>query len=338
MPYSDDMLSRNDLFHTNSRLEIDFIFYYKQRNASVNLLAAARRRIRQVSTYSAFVQTSYPQTVGSIDMLESTYDGGRNRQEKRDSAMSMIRAERIEAIKQVLQEKKIMSTTALCKHLYCSRSTLHRDLVEMESAGLVRRSRGAVSLIADRSFELPTEFRMSKNQEKKDLIARIAKQHLTNDCFIFLDSSTTVKALSRYIHQLNNVSIVTYSISMANELAQYPNLNVLIPGGRIVPGHDAMLGALTIKNLEDFYFDLAIFSCKSMDMNGTYEAQYDQALIKKSVLSQTRQSLLVCDSTKIGDSSFYFVAKPKAYSVIITDPELTEEQRNIHLAEANVES
>lgn len=76
MPYSDDMLSRNDLFHTNSRLEIDFIFYYKQRNASVNLLAAARRHIRQVSTYSAFVQTSYQQTVGSIDMLESTYDGG----------------------------------------------------------------------------------------------------------------------------------------------------------------------------------------------------------------------------------------------------------------------
>ena len=249
----------------------------------------------------------------------------------------MIRDERIEEIKKILLDKKIISTTALCKRLYCSRSTLHRDLVEMEKAGLVRRTRGGVSLVADRSVEFPTQFRMSKNQDKKDYIARIAKKYLSNDSFIFLDASTTVKALTPYIKNLSNVSVVTNSISMANELGQFPNLTVLIPGGRIMPGHDAMLGLQTMKSLEDFAFDLAIFSCKSVDENGVYEAEYEQALIKKSMLKQARQSILLCDSSKIGGSSFYHVAKPKDFTSIITDSDVTAEQRERYLSTSQLE-
>ncbi len=244
----------------------------------------------------------------------------------------MIRDERIEVIKHILREKNIISTAVLAKRLYCSRSTLHRDLIEMEKAGLVRRSRGGVSLVADRSVEFPTRFRASKNQDKKDSIAKVAKKHLTNDSLIFLDASTTVKALTPYIKDLSNVSIVTNSISMANELSLFPNLTVLIPGGRIMPGHDAMLGLQTMKSLEDFAFDLAIFSCKSVDENGVYEAEYEQALIKKSMLKQARKSILLCDSTKFGSSSFYHVAKPRDFDFVISDSGLTEELREKYLS------
>lgn len=241
----------------------------------------------------------------------------------------MIQEERSEAISRILRKRKVVSIAELCELLYCSKSTVHRDLIRLEKSGLVRRTRGGVTLAADRSVELPTDFRRLKNQDKKEEIADLCQRYLENDSLIFLDASTTVKALIPYIIRLSNVSIVSNSISMASELGQYEQLQVLIPSGRIYAGHDAILGMQTLSSLEGFYFDVAFFSCKSIDHNGVYEAEYEQALIKKSMLKQARRSILLCDSSKIGSSSFFNYAKVADFDVIISDKGLDHSGRDM---------
>ena len=231
----------------------------------------------------------------------------------------MIQDERLEAIKGILRTKKIVSTNELCELLFCSKSTVRRDLLQMEKAGIVRRTRGGVALAADRAIELPIHFRKNKNQDKKEAIAKEAKRYLENDLLIFLDASTTFRALVPYIVSLDTASIVTNSLSIASELGQYDHLQVLIPSGRIFAGHDAILGMQTLNSLRDFAFDLAFFSCKSLDPNGAYEAEYEQALVKKNMLKQAKCSVLLCDTTKIGQSSLYHVATQREFTEVITD-------------------
>lgn len=231
----------------------------------------------------------------------------------------MIQDERLEAIKSILRKKKIVSTAELCEQLFCSNSTLRRDLIQMEQAGIVRRTHGGVMLAPDRAVELPILFRQQKNQDKKEVIATKAKHHLENDCFIFIDPSTTCRALIPHIIALNAATIVTNSLMTANELGQYQHLKVLVPAGQIYAGHDAILGIQTVESLRDFAFDIAFFSCKYMDEMGTYEAEYEQALVKKSALRQAKSAILLCDSTKIGQTSFYHVATKESYAAIISD-------------------
>lgn len=231
----------------------------------------------------------------------------------------MIQDERLEAIKNILRSKKIVSSNELCELLFCSKSTIRRDLLQMETAGIVRRTRGGVTLAADRAVELPIRFRRNKNQDKKEAIARQAKRYLENDLLMFLDASTTVRAIVPHIIALDSASIVTNSLSIAGELGQYSHLQVLIPGGRIYAGHDAILGMQTLDSLRDFAFDLAFFSCKSLDAKGAYEAEYEQALVKKNMLRQAKLAVLLCDTSKIGQSSLYHFATQNEFSEIITD-------------------
>ena len=47
------------------------------------------------------------------------------------------------------------SMDLLCKRLYASRSTLRRDLIQMEEEGIIRRHHGGVALIAESATENP---------------------------------------------------------------------------------------------------------------------------------------------------------------------------------------
>ena len=65
----------------------------------------------------------------------------------------MVSLERMSRIMEVLSKRKIISTAQLEALLYCSTSTLRRDLIELEREGKIVRSHGEVMLVTANNVE-----------------------------------------------------------------------------------------------------------------------------------------------------------------------------------------
>lgn len=65
----------------------------------------------------------------------------------------MVSLERLERILEILKRKKIISTIELEALMYCSTSTLRRDLIELEKEGKILRTHGEVRLVTANNVE-----------------------------------------------------------------------------------------------------------------------------------------------------------------------------------------
>ncbi|MEG2653186.1 MAG: DeoR family transcriptional regulator, partial [Ruthenibacterium sp.] len=117
--------------------------------------------------------------------------------------------ERNESILDLLAMHRRMTTQQLCDALFCSPSSLRRDLIHLEKTGSVRRVRGGAIFVAGSGFDYSSNFRESVNIAEKVCIAEIARDFLASGMSLFLDSSSTVAQICPILDHLRNVTVVT---------------------------------------------------------------------------------------------------------------------------------
>lgn len=231
----------------------------------------------------------------------------------------MFQSERCDQILELLKEKKNISLERLCEELYCSTATVRRDLIELESMGLVHRKRGGASLVVSGSNEYSYTFRDMENREAKQYICGLADNFLTDGMSLFMDSSTTVLNMCPFIKERSHITVVTNGIATAFNLIENQCAETYIAGGYVKNGSTSIVGEHAGDFVSKYKADLAILSCRSIDSEGIYEANQEQALVKQHMLQNAKQAIILCDSNKFNQSFFYKLVKFSSISAIITD-------------------
>ena len=98
----------------------------------------------------------------------------------------MVSFERMSRIMDILGKKKVISTTQLESLVYCSTSTLRRDLIALERDGKILRSHGEVRLANSNNIEYTYSARAHEEQRSKEIIADIASTFITDNLSIFI--------------------------------------------------------------------------------------------------------------------------------------------------------
>ncbi|QQK08408.1 DeoR/GlpR family DNA-binding transcription regulator [Miniphocaeibacter halophilus] len=231
----------------------------------------------------------------------------------------MIPEERIHQIKNILYEKKNISVKELCKILYCSPSTIRRDLLELEKNGLLRRTHGGATLITNTTTEFSATLRALDNKEAKKRICNLASNFLRDDISIFIDSSSTLYFITEYISSFHNIKVITNGIKIATELRYSDNVEVFLTGGVVKTNSLSIVSEYASTFVKDFNADLCLLSCKCLDNNGYYEADYQQAQIKKNMINNSKLKLMLADSTKFGYNSYINLASHNDIDYLITE-------------------
>lgn len=143
----------------------------------------------------------------------------------------MIPSERIEQIKELLYQQKSVSIQELCDKLFCSPSTIRRDLIDLEDAGILRRTHGGAVLVSKNTTEFSSYIRSLENTKEKHYISKIATNYIKDDMSIFMDSSSTVHALCNHLYKFKNLIIITNSILIPYTLINHDDLTVFCTGG-----------------------------------------------------------------------------------------------------------
>ena len=139
--------------------------------------------------------------------------------------------DRVELIREELKTKKVVYVHHLADKLYVSRSTIRRDLAQLEQEGLVRRFYGGAKLIEHPSNEIPFFMRKERNRAAKEIIAGLATDLVTDNQFVALDTTSTVAYLPRYLKDKENLKILTNNAVSLGLLGSAPFRTDILHGG-----------------------------------------------------------------------------------------------------------
>ena len=231
----------------------------------------------------------------------------------------MVSLERMERILEILKRRKIISTIELEALMYCSTSTLRRDLIELEKEGKILRGHGEVRLLTANNMEYIYSALVREEEKGKQHIAEIASTFLTNNQSIFIDSSSTAAMIVPYLEKLKNICIITNGIEIARKLNEFDNITLFLSGGHINYGTNSSLGDFASEFINNFHTDLALISCRGLDKYGAYEANHKQARIKQQMIKNSEKSLLLADHSKFNTSHYFKLAHYSDIDCIITD-------------------
>lgn len=203
--------------------------------------------------------------------------------------------------------------------LQTSESTVRRDLEELASQGFLRRVHGGAEKIQLLQEELTNQQKSVKNvQSKKEIVKRAAQLVVDGDV-IFLDAGTTTSLLIEELAQ-RELTVVTNSIAHASQLVD-KGLDTIIIGGTVKPSTNVNIGLLALEQINQLHFDKAFLGINGIDNNGITTPDMAEAMVKKAIIRNAKESYVLADSSKLEQVYFVKVADVEDVTIITNQSE-----------------
>ena len=211
----------------------------------------------------------------------------------------MLTLERQEEILDILNKTNSATVEELAARLFVSGATIRRDLRQMESQGLIKRSHGGAIPFRSTTEESAFALREQENIVAKKTIANLAVKLVKNGDSIFLDSSSTTGLTIPLLNSFQYLSVTTIGLRNALLLSQTNNIKIYIAGGQVQNHSNSIIGSDTIDYISRIHADISLISCSGLDLaNGITEASIEQAKIKQQMRKNSNKLAILCDSTK----------------------------------------
>lgn len=231
----------------------------------------------------------------------------------------MKAAMRVQKIISVLETQGEVSVKELSERLDISPSTLRKQLVEMQTNGLILRTYGgvmSVNRIPDESFEN----KLHKGISEKRKIAMRARSLIPNGASIALGSGTTVYNLGMLLWDLPKARIYTNSTKVADYLSPHADIEVHISCG-IIRSHT---GTIIGNETADFFrtlkpLDFAFIGCDAISNTGdVFSDNPAVAMAETLILRSAKHKYILSDSSKLGKTAISHIAKLSDCDGLIT--------------------
>jgi DeoR/GlpR family transcriptional regulator of sugar metabolism len=210
-----------------------------------------------------------------------------------------------------------------------SNITVHRDLAELSSKGLIERVHGGARALngqpsAER-IETAWERRVAQSREAKAAIAARAARLVTDNATIFLDSSSTCLALARALEAdpPQMVTLVTNSPAIAFEMSA-ESIHVVVTPGEVDQHMRLIGGRWAYEFLSELNIDVAFISAAGITLEqGLTTSQRPLADVVNAARAVARTCVALVDSSKFGRSSLLTMSRNEELDLLIVDSGLT---------------
>ena len=237
-----------------------------------------------------------------------------------------MQTDRRRKIVEIVQESGSQTVGDLVDLFDVSEMTIRRDLRDLDREGLLRRVHGGAVSSLGRSYEPPYAVRLTTNDLKKQAIGLKAAELVFDGDSIALDVGTTTLEIARALKGKRNLTIITASLPIANEIVSHLSLDsdarLILTGGIVRSAELSMTGNIASRTYSDFHVDKAFIGVGGLSLeNGLTEYNLDDALVKQPLIQNARQRIVVADASKIGRTTFNSIAPLAMVDTLITDPD-----------------
>jgi DeoR/GlpR family transcriptional regulator of sugar metabolism len=248
--------------------------------------------------------------------------------------------ERQRAISEAVMAEGAVRIDELAERFGISQMTVHRDLDELESRGLLRKSRGMATALSSSLVESSDVFRSGQQRGEKQEIALAAIEFIEAGQAIFLDDSTTVLEMARLIPLRTPLTVITNVLTLINELKGIRGISLVALGGSYYNWCSSFMGGTTIEAINRLRADVFIMSTAAITDDICFFQSQATVDVKRAMFNAAAQRILLVDHTKFEKRALYALAPLSDFDVVIVDSQTKSEDisrlksHNVHVVVA----
>ncbi len=248
--------------------------------------------------------------------------------------MSSKTENRAKEILRLLLNQGKASVDELTTTLGTSPASIRRDLIRLESNGLVTRTHGGAMLSGDGSavyepfrFDAAFHVREDRFAAEKQRIAKAAAAMIQENETVGFGAGTTTTLVARQLRHKKNIHVVTNAVNIGMELSSSTRLETMLTGGNLRwAGAFSLVGPTAIESLTVVVMDRLFLGATGIDAkHGATLIQPDEAAVFRAMARRARQIIIVADSSKVGRASPAVVCPPSEIDLLITDNGISDD-------------
>lgn len=229
--------------------------------------------------------------------------------------------DRQEKIVDLLREELFLDLRTLTKRFDISAATARRDLVDLEEAGLLRRTHGGAVSVSQVSHDPTNAARAVSQKFEKKAIAEAAAAMIADGDVVLLDAGTTALEVAKLLVGRKGLTFITNGADIIAELIRHEASSVYSVGGEFAEINRSFRGPLAEHFIRQFSVDKLILNAASIDLGRglIFTGSPANASIQKAMIEVSSRTIVVADHTKFTKSSFSVTAKIEDVGAIVTD-------------------
>jgi DeoR family deoxyribose operon repressor len=235
-------------------------------------------------------------------------------------SISPLRPERLNTLTKALAEQGVMRLRDAAALLNVSKMTVRRDIAANSS----QFAYFGGHILGAGDFGANTGYVIDREQDKfcaaKAAACAKAATLISERDTIFIDCGTTMPFLANLIPTNANITVVCYSLNIAQIISRKSNVRMILLGGAYHPSSATFSGAEGLEALSNIGVNKAFISAGGVERaRGVSCWNFHEVAIKRKAMSCAVERHLVVDSSKIGKVTAAFFAKIDDFDSIVTE-------------------
>ncbi len=231
-------------------------------------------------------------------------------------------SQRRQWLRRQLEAKGSVGLTEAAAELGVSEQTIRRDLDLLAQSGLtIQKVRGGATygVAPSRGYEPPFAQRSASSSAAKTAIGRAAAELVNPGDTVIIDVGTTALELARALCGMRDLTVVTASLPVANELGNDKGIRVIVTGGQVRSGELSLTGGMAEDAFKQWNCDLAFIGVAGVSPLGLTEYNPEDSRVKQAAIRAARRTVVLADVTKLGRVAFSTVAQLSEVTALVTD-------------------
>jgi DeoR family transcriptional regulator of aga operon len=239
----------------------------------------------------------------------------------------LLAEERRRAIANVLGENGRVTVEEVVRRFGVSAVTARGDLDALSATGVLVRSHGGAIKPLAATPEHPLRVREGMHREEKQRIAEAAAKLILPMQTVILCSGSTSGALASYLrkHAPENLTVITYALNVATQLAESPKFSLIMLGGILRHPSTAFIGPHAEQMMQSLHADHCFMSTVGLHTEvGITTLDIMEAQLNQRMMAAAAQVTVLADSSKFGHRSLSIISDFRHIQRVITDRDAPE--------------
>jgi len=240
----------------------------------------------------------------------------------------MLPSERQKKIVDMLATKNVITIAEFMAAFNISVETVRRDLAILEKQGAIQKVYGGAK-IKDITFGEPTmESRMVSRLLQKEAIGKKCSEFIHDGDCIFIDSGSTTFHIAKHLADKKNLTIITNSIPVVNELMD-TDFDIIIIGGKIRHDERSVVTYDYLFNFSELNIQKSFICAGGITVEkGISDFNMQEAVTRKIIIGQSKEVFVAADSSKFHKDVTISIAPLDKINCMITDSNLDKNTAN----------
>lgn len=231
----------------------------------------------------------------------------------------MKRDDRRQAIMDLLVAQRMVDLDALAERFAVSRMTIHRDLDDLEQAGMLRKVRGGATIEAGNQFESDFRFRQQQEGDAKRRMAEAALELVEPGMTVMINDGSMASVLGDMLTARRPLTVITNNAAIIDRLKAESGINLIAVGGSYSVKFNGFFGVVAEQALARLSADIAFISTPALAGSRVYHMDDDVIRSKRAMMANAARRCLLVNHKRFNHTALHAFADVGAFELVITD-------------------